>query len=90
MLYLLVRRYLSYPHRQIEVQRIFLARISKTRERYASQEFVCKTLEVNYTHEQVLNNFITFRPKVGLNFVDHIVGNQPDKEMEPVAKWYIK
>ncbi|XP_029037094.1 4-hydroxyphenylpyruvate dioxygenase [Osmia bicornis bicornis] len=27
-------------------------------------------------------------PKVGLNFVDHIVGNQPDKEMEPVAKWY--
>ncbi|XP_017791675.1 PREDICTED: 4-hydroxyphenylpyruvate dioxygenase [Habropoda laboriosa] len=27
-------------------------------------------------------------PKVGLNFVDHIVGNQPDKQMEPVAKWY--
>ncbi|CAK9812230.1 4-hydroxyphenylpyruvate dioxygenase [Anthophora quadrimaculata] len=27
-------------------------------------------------------------PKVGLNFVDHIVGNQPDKRMEPVAKWY--
>ncbi|XP_076228183.1 4-hydroxyphenylpyruvate dioxygenase [Nomia melanderi] len=26
--------------------------------------------------------------KVGLNFVDHIVGNQPDKQMEPVAKWY--
>ncbi|XP_076288742.1 4-hydroxyphenylpyruvate dioxygenase [Lasioglossum baleicum] len=27
-------------------------------------------------------------PKVGLNFVDHIVGNQPEKQMEPVAKWY--
>ncbi|XP_076675347.1 4-hydroxyphenylpyruvate dioxygenase [Andrena cerasifolii] len=27
-------------------------------------------------------------PKIGLNFVDHIVGNQPDKQMEPVAKWY--
>ncbi|KAF3427883.1 hypothetical protein E2986_08826 [Frieseomelitta varia] len=29
-------------------------------------------------------------PKVGLNFIDHIVGNQPDKQMEPVAKWYIQ
>ncbi|XP_003691052.1 4-hydroxyphenylpyruvate dioxygenase isoform X1 [Apis florea] len=27
-------------------------------------------------------------PKVGLNFVDHVVGNQPDKQMESVAKWY--
>ncbi|XP_054008124.1 4-hydroxyphenylpyruvate dioxygenase [Hylaeus anthracinus] len=27
-------------------------------------------------------------PKVGLNFVDHIVGNQPDKDMESIAKWY--
>jgi len=27
-------------------------------------------------------------PKVGLNFIDHIVGNQPDLEMEDVAKWY--
>lgn len=23
-----------------------------------------------------------------LNFVDHVVGNQSDKQMEPVAKWY--
>lgn len=29
-------------------------------------------------------------PKVGLNFVDHIVGNQPDAEMEPIADWYEK
>lgn len=32
--------------------------------------------------------FLLFRPKVGLNFVDHVVGNQPDKQMELVAKWY--
>lgn len=34
------------------------------------------------------DKFLKNLPKVGLNFVDHIVGNQPDKEMEPVAKWY--
>ncbi|XP_066594740.1 4-hydroxyphenylpyruvate dioxygenase [Prorops nasuta] len=27
-------------------------------------------------------------PSIGLNFIDHVVGNQPDKQMEPVAKWY--
>lgn len=27
-------------------------------------------------------------PKVGLNFIDHIVGNQPDLMMEGVAHWY--
>ncbi|KAH0952080.1 hypothetical protein HN011_008624 [Eciton burchellii] len=27
-------------------------------------------------------------PQIHLNFVDHVVGNQPDKQMEPVAKWY--
>ncbi|XP_032667509.1 4-hydroxyphenylpyruvate dioxygenase [Odontomachus brunneus] len=27
-------------------------------------------------------------PQTNLNFVDHVVGNQPDKQMEPVAKWY--
>ncbi|CAL7946872.1 unnamed protein product [Xylocopa violacea] len=34
------------------------------------------------------NLFEKSLPKVGLNFVDHVVGNQPDKQMEPVAKWY--
>lgn len=29
-------------------------------------------------------------PRIGLNFIDHVVGNQPDKQMEPVAKWYEK
>ncbi|GAB1859810.1 4-hydroxyphenylpyruvate dioxygenase [Camponotus japonicus] len=27
-------------------------------------------------------------PQSHLNFVDHVVGNQPDKQMESVAKWY--
>lgn len=29
-------------------------------------------------------------PLVNLNFIDHIVGNQPDDEMVPVADWYQK
>jgi len=29
-------------------------------------------------------------PVIGLNFIDHIVGNQPELEMEDVAKWYEK
>jgi len=27
-------------------------------------------------------------PKVGLNFIDHVVGNQPEQKMESVAEWY--
>ncbi|XP_028322680.1 4-hydroxyphenylpyruvate dioxygenase [Gouania willdenowi] len=29
-------------------------------------------------------------PAAGLNFIDHIVGNQPDDEMTPVSDWYQK
>ncbi|XP_072325499.1 4-hydroxyphenylpyruvate dioxygenase [Scyliorhinus torazame] len=29
-------------------------------------------------------------PPVSLNFIDHIVGNQPDDEMESVVEWYQK
>ncbi|KAJ8312225.1 hypothetical protein KUTeg_009598 [Tegillarca granosa] len=29
-------------------------------------------------------------PEVGLEFIDHIVGNQPNEEMVPVADWYEK
>ncbi|CAD5219639.1 unnamed protein product [Bursaphelenchus xylophilus] len=29
-------------------------------------------------------------PNVGLNFIDHCVGNQPDLEMESAAQWYEK
>ncbi|KAK5645405.1 hypothetical protein RI129_006705 [Pyrocoelia pectoralis] len=27
-------------------------------------------------------------PVTNLDFIDHVVGNQPDLQMEPVAKWY--
>lgn len=30
------------------------------------------------------------RPRPELDFIDHIVGNQPNLEMEDVAKWYEK
>jgi 4-hydroxyphenylpyruvate dioxygenase len=29
-------------------------------------------------------------PAVGLAFIDHVVGNQPDNEMVPAADWYCK
>ena len=32
----------------------------------------------------------TFRPPVGLRFVDHVVGNQPDLQMTPIAESYEK
>ena len=28
------------------------------------------------------------RPPISLNFIDHIVGNVPDREMIPVTEWY--
>jgi len=34
--------------------------------------------------------FTTLSPPVGLAFVDHVVGNQPDQEMVPVVEWYEK
>ena len=35
-------------------------------------------------------HFFQGLPKVGLNFLDHCVGNQPDLEMENAAGWYEK
>lgn len=32
--------------------------------------------------------FASFTPHVGLNFIDHIVGNQPDQAMVPIVEWY--
>jgi 4-hydroxyphenylpyruvate dioxygenase len=34
--------------------------------------------------------FLESLPFVGLNFIDHCVGNQPDLQMESVAQWYEK
>lgn len=33
--------------------------------------------------------FLMHRPPGKLDFIDHVVGNQPDMDMEKVAKWYI-
>ena len=35
------------------------------------------------------NIVFSFRPPGKLNFIDHVVGNQPDGVMTPVADWYI-
>ena len=32
---------------------------------------------------------VFFRPVVGLQRIDHCVGNQPDEEMVPVAQWFV-
>lgn len=34
--------------------------------------------------------FNDIAPVPQYEFIDHIVGNQPDMEMEPVAQWYEK
>lgn len=31
---------------------------------------------------------ILFSPAAELDFIDHIVGNMPDNEMENTTKWY--
>ncbi|CDW86517.1 4-hydroxyphenylpyruvate dioxygenase [Stylonychia lemnae] len=40
-----------------------------------------------HPYKEVFNKLA---PIPELDFVDHIVGNQPDQEMEPVAQWYEK
>lgn len=40
-----------------------------------------------HTYKEKFNDIIAV-PE--LLFIDHIVGNQPDQEMEPVAQWYEK
>ena len=34
--------------------------------------------------------FASFTPPIGLDFVDHIVGNVPEGDMEPTVQWYEK
>ena len=42
--------------------------------------------KAHHLHEK-FNKIMT---PVELGFIDHVVGNQPDMEMEPVAQWYEK
>jgi len=41
-----------------------------------------------YTPVTEESPFAHFTPAVGLQFIDHIVGNQPDNAMIPVVEWY--
>lgn len=34
------------------------------------------------------DNIIKLLPKTDIKFIDHVVGNQPDLHMEPVAEWW--
>jgi 4-hydroxyphenylpyruvate dioxygenase len=38
----------------------------------------------------MVDTFFNTLPSVGLNFLDHCVGNQPVNEMEPAVQWYEK
>jgi 4-hydroxyphenylpyruvate dioxygenase len=38
-------------------------------------------------HYNQNDNILKLLPKINLNFIDHVVGNQPDLEMEGVAEW---
>ena len=31
-----------------------------------------------------------YRPPIGLEFIDHVVGNQPENDMSSIASWYEK
>ncbi|XP_043910090.1 4-hydroxyphenylpyruvate dioxygenase-like [Protopterus annectens] len=43
-----------------------------------------------YKEAMFKDALLTKLPPSGLNFIDHIVGNQPDNEMVSVADWYQK
>lgn len=36
------------------------------------------------------NKLLATLPSIGLRFIDHVVGNQPDLQMNNVADWYQK
>jgi 4-hydroxyphenylpyruvate dioxygenase-like putative hemolysin len=43
------------------------------------QNFVC-TINIK--------DYLRFRPNPDLKFIDHIVGNMPNNEMEAAVQWY--
>ena len=42
-----------------------------------------------FTYISLLSLF-DVSPSPRLDFVDHVVGNQPDQQMTPIAEWYEK
>lgn len=43
-----------------------------------------------YKAHHLKEKFNALADPTKLEFIDHVVGNQPDLEMEPVAQWYEK
>lgn len=43
-------------------------------------------LKTSFLHD-ILSLY--FRPDPNLKYIDHIVGNMPDKEMEQTVQWYL-
>jgi 4-hydroxyphenylpyruvate dioxygenase len=60
----------------------------------ASRRRVCAAVGLQgafvpgYRRVDVFEPFATFTPPVGLDFVDHVVGNMPDLGMLPTVEWY--
>lgn len=44
----------------------------------------------NYRAVDDASPFANFTEPIGLDFIDHVVGNQPDNEMTPAVEWYEK
>ena len=42
-----------------------------------------------YEKPRIKDALLAQLPPVGVEFIDHIVGNQPDLNMEDAAKWYV-
>lgn len=53
---------------------------------------LCKGLFLPGYKEHYAKNdkIIEKLPKINLQFIDHIVGNQPDRQMEQIAEWYVR
>ncbi len=79
-----VRRCDAHIDRTRRLQRLIFTWLSQTNE-YTG---VLWSIVCSLFIFKLLLNFT--RQKVGLNFIDHCVGNQPDLEMENTAKWYAR
>lgn len=51
--------------------------------------FLCRPLRPLYMYKVLLLWNVFSRPRVDLERIDHIVGNQPDLEMTDAANWSV-
>jgi 4-hydroxyphenylpyruvate dioxygenase-like putative hemolysin len=54
--------------------------------------WICCTIRLLHIllDHHISHPFVYYRPETGIKFIDHVVGNQPEDDMEPVSDWYIK